>query len=40
MAQIVKAQIRHAELGLQQAPGLGESVGAAFAGFAWLAKEH
>lgn len=40
MAQVVEAQVGHAEFGFQQAPGLGEGVGAALAVFAWLAKEH
>lgn len=40
MAQVVEVQVGHAELGLQQAPGFGERVGAALAVFARLAKEH
>ena len=40
MAQIVEAQIGHAELGFQQPPGFGEGVGAALAVFSWLAKKH
>ncbi|MOA40566.1 hypothetical protein D3C78_1624550 [compost metagenome] len=40
MSQVVEAQIRHAQLGLQQSPCLGECVGATLAVFTWLAKEH